>query len=195
MRTPVVINDGAWHHIAFAREGSTVRLYIDGVLLDSGTFPVGSLDIRPGGMVLGQDQDCVGGCFDPNQAFDGLIDELEIFNRALEAWEIQAIFDAGSADKCKPVPPPTVEELLQRIEDLENHTHTYLTGRGWGHNNTEAETGPPEPPMEVESCVCHDWGGWGRGRWGRKRPQTVCASDRYFDPHFRHGDALGRCLE
>ena len=24
--------------------------------------------------------------------------------------------------------------------DLENHTHTFLTGRGVGHNNTEAET-------------------------------------------------------
>jgi len=30
----------------------------------------------------------------------------------------------------------------QIIEELENHTHTYLTGKGKGHNNTEAETGP-----------------------------------------------------
>ena len=29
-----------------------------------------------------------------------------------------------------------------------DHTHTYLTGKGKGHNNTEAETGPAEPPME-----------------------------------------------
>jgi len=28
------------------------------------------------------------------------------------------------------------------IEGLENHTHTYLTGKGKGHNNTQAETGP-----------------------------------------------------
>jgi hypothetical protein len=31
----------------------------------------------------------------------GLIDEVEIFNRALEPEEIQAIYDAGSAGKCK----------------------------------------------------------------------------------------------
>jgi hypothetical protein len=34
--------------------------------------------------------------------FNGQIDELEIFSRALSASEIQAIFNAGSAGKCKP---------------------------------------------------------------------------------------------
>ena len=33
------------------------------------------------------------------------------------------------------------EEAPPTIEKLENHTHTYLTGSGVGHNNTEAETG------------------------------------------------------
>src|SRR4029077_11849361 len=37
----------------------------------------------------------------------GLIDEIEVFNRALSAPEIQAIADAGSAGKCKPTPTPT----------------------------------------------------------------------------------------
>lgn len=40
----------------------------------------------------------------------------------------------------------TVEELR---EDFDDHSHTYLTGRGTGHNNTEAETGAPLlPPGE-----------------------------------------------
>ena len=42
--------------------------------------------------------------------------------------------------------PSTIEELLQRIEELENHTHTYRTGKGQGPNNTEAETGLAEVP-------------------------------------------------
>ena len=145
---PILVNDGTWRHVAFTREGSTGRLYIDGVLADPRTFPVGPLDIRPRGLMLGQEQDCLAGCFQPDQAFDGLIDEVEVFERALEASEIPAIFDAGSAGKCKPPPPPTLEELLERIEDLEDHTHTYRTGRGVGHNNTEAETGPALPPLE-----------------------------------------------
>jgi len=37
-----------------------------------------------------------------NGHFDGIIDEVEIYNRALSSSEIQAIFAAGSAGKCKP---------------------------------------------------------------------------------------------
>jgi hypothetical protein len=37
---------------------------------------------------------------------------------------------------------------LERIEDLEDHTHTYRTGIGEGHNNTEAETGEAEVPED-----------------------------------------------
>ncbi len=51
---------------------------------------------------------------------------------------------------CQPKPQPTIDELLQPIEDPENHTHTYRTGKGQGHNNTETETGPAEPPLKLE---------------------------------------------
>jgi hypothetical protein len=36
-------------------------------------------------------------------------------------------------------------EILEKLERMENHTHTYLTGAGVGQNNTPAETGPPQP--------------------------------------------------
>jgi Domain of unknown function (DUF4082)/Concanavalin A-like lectin/glucanases superfamily len=36
--------------------------------------------------------------------FQGLIDEVEIFNRALSGAEIQSIYAAGGAGKCKPQP-------------------------------------------------------------------------------------------
>lgn len=35
------------------------------------------------------------------------------------------------------------KEALLRLEGLENHRHTYLTGRGEGHNNTQAQSSPP----------------------------------------------------
>jgi outer membrane murein-binding lipoprotein Lpp len=46
-----------------------------------------------------------------------------------------------------------IEELDAKVdqlrEDFDNHSHTYLTGKGTGHNNTEAETGAPLlPPGE-----------------------------------------------
>jgi len=48
-------------------------------------------------------------------------------------------------------------------DDLEDHTHTYLTGRGEGHNNTEAETSPAiimddslVAPGELEGILSDD---------------------------------------
>ena len=41
-----------------------------------------------------------------------------------------------------------IEALTSQLEglaeDFANHSHPYLTGRGEGHNNTEASTGPAE---------------------------------------------------
>ncbi len=147
--TPLAINNGAWRHLAFTREGSMGSLYLDGMFRGSNTFPVGPLDLDPTGLMLAQEQDCLGGCFNSSQAFSGRMDEVTIYDRALSDGEIQAIFRAGRTGKCgKPPPPPTVEELLERIEALEDHTNTYRTGSGVGHNNIEAETGAAEVPED-----------------------------------------------
>jgi hypothetical protein len=39
---------------------------------------------------------------DSTRYWNGLIDEIDIFNRALSASEIQVIYNAGSAGKAKP---------------------------------------------------------------------------------------------
>lgn len=91
------INDGAWHFIAATFDGTTQRLYIDGTLEASGTIT------NPAW--TDNHHFCIGGFCDASGnsflTFSGLIDEPEIFNRALSAAEIQAIFNAGSAGKCK----------------------------------------------------------------------------------------------
>ena len=56
-----------------------------------------------------------------------------------------------------------IEKLKRRVEALEEHTHTYLTGRGEGHNNTEAETSKPilvveEPTDEEQRLLPEDSG-------------------------------------
>jgi len=43
--------------------------------------------------------------FPVGQAFPGELDEIELLNRSLTASEVQAIFNAGSAGKCKDVQP------------------------------------------------------------------------------------------
>jgi hypothetical protein len=91
------INDGAWHFVAATFDGATQQLYIDGVLEASAinTNPAWT-DNHPF---------CIGSFCDPSgnsfSTFSGLIDETEIYNRALSASEIQAIYNAGSAGKCR----------------------------------------------------------------------------------------------
>jgi hypothetical protein len=91
------INDGAWHFIAATFDGTTQRLYIDGTLEASGTIT------NPAW--IDNHHFCIGGFCDASGnsflTFSGLIDEPEIFSRALSTAEIQAIFNAGSAGKCK----------------------------------------------------------------------------------------------
>jgi hypothetical protein len=74
------------------------------------------------------------GWYDSNfgEYFDGLIDEVEIFNRALSAAEIQSIYNAGSAGKCKECTPPEVS-ITGNDPVCPNSTHTYTA-------NTDATT-------------------------------------------------------
>lgn len=80
--TRVGATDGAWHHIAVTWRGSDgrARLYKDGLLEFESTLAAGTT-IRPSGiLVLGQDQDSYGGGFNADDAFQGLLDEVRVWN-------------------------------------------------------------------------------------------------------------------
>lgn len=97
--SPVI---GQWYHLTVIRAGKTFIIYVDGVPVAS---EVSSLIIpNPNApLTIGQAA---------NQGFmDGLIDEVEVFNRALSAGEVQAITSADIAGECKPpctAPPPNL---------------------------------------------------------------------------------------
>jgi hypothetical protein len=86
----VIVNDGNWHHIAVTREGTTLSLYIDGVL--DGT----NLDIPAGYDLSGTSQHnaYIGTIIDNRCSCmrkfyrDGLIDDIRIFNIAKKESEI-----------------------------------------------------------------------------------------------------------
>ncbi len=92
---PVTLN--AWHHIAGSFDGTTKKLYLDGNLVASSVIE-SAIAYEDVPVLIGEDTNNGGPA---GIRFRGLIDEVEIYNRALEASEIQAIYLAGSAGKCK----------------------------------------------------------------------------------------------
>lgn len=89
IRVNGVLQVGVFHHVAGTFDGSTMRLYLDGV--EVGSLPVSGTIAPPTFINLSS----------PFETLDGLLDEVEFYDRALTAQEIAAIFAAGEAGKCK----------------------------------------------------------------------------------------------
>jgi len=70
-------------------------LYKDGSLKYSGTLRVGYSLQSNGALVIGQEQDAVGGGFEASQAFLGLIDDVRIYNQSLTSAQIEKIYAQG----------------------------------------------------------------------------------------------------
>ncbi|HUV41749.1 MAG TPA: LamG domain-containing protein, partial [Sedimentisphaerales bacterium] len=75
----VNINDNQWHHVAAVYDGSKMYLYVDG-RLDAVKNASGSLKVSTANVYIGGN---------PSQSFNGLIDDVLIYNRALSKSEIE----------------------------------------------------------------------------------------------------------
>lgn len=81
-----------WHHVAAVADGVNIRIYIDGQLAGTGGSPTASygtstfnFNIGGGGI-----QDATG------NSFNGLIDEVLVYHRALSAAEVLGLFQSGT---------------------------------------------------------------------------------------------------
>ncbi|XP_042310373.1 neuronal pentraxin-1 [Sceloporus undulatus] len=90
-KLPFVINDGKWHHICITwttRDG-VWEAYQDGTQRGNGENLAPYHPIKPQGvLVLGQEQDTLGGGFDATQAFVGELAHFNIWDRKLTPGEI-----------------------------------------------------------------------------------------------------------
>lgn len=83
--------DGAWHHLAVTRSGSSVCVYLDATSLGCNT-QAGALSItNASALVSGQEQDSYGGSFQDNQSLRAQLDEFKVFNSALSSTQITNI--------------------------------------------------------------------------------------------------------
>ncbi|MHC4580884.1 MAG: LamG domain-containing protein [Planctomycetota bacterium] len=92
------IEDDTWYHIAFVFDGQgaagdKVRLYINGVLEDSGDHPSSAVNVSGAPVWIGE--------LDANRGFawDGIMDEIGIWSVALSADQINWLM--GNADKAE----------------------------------------------------------------------------------------------
>lgn len=95
------ITDTNWHHVAVTQSGPAFTggtqtvFYLDGVAETVGYAPQFSFSTNAAIGSRGDGQ--------TSDVFFGAIDELSIYDRPLSAAQIQAIFAAGTAGKCKPL--------------------------------------------------------------------------------------------
>ena len=91
---------GAWEHVAATYDGSTARFYVDGVEVasspfagvvgNSNTWRIGAYGATPAGF------------------FDGLVDNVRIYDRALSASEVQS--DMSLRIQAETTPPTVTEK-------------------------------------------------------------------------------------
>lgn len=82
-----VLEQGKWRHIAGVYDGATMRLYIDGVLVQSKSHSSGGdLDSYSAHMVT------MGNSVSGYRQFNGLLDDVRVYSRALSVGQIARLY-------------------------------------------------------------------------------------------------------
>ncbi len=91
LTAPIPVDDGAWHHIVSVFDsGGSRKIYIDGGPVDAQGSP-GSVAVNGlSRLVFGGVTNTSG---QPFAYFDGLLDDVQIYNRALGCGEISFLFN------------------------------------------------------------------------------------------------------
>ena len=92
---------GEWLHVAMVYDGVDKRIYLDGVL-DPATpqAKTDAIDASSRAVHLGMREG-------ENRRFNGLLDDVRIYERALDAAEVAALADTGNAPPATPTPSAT----------------------------------------------------------------------------------------
>lgn len=146
--SPVMLDE--WTHIAVSREGTVMTLYLNGTQQTGRIVSPAALSVDVGGAYFGNDQDCVGNCFDePEQAFTGSMDDLRVWSRALGQAEIQGRMQA---------PLLGTEPGLRaywRFDELDGQLLIDSSGNGFTGNlgTTGDPAGDVFDPLRIPSSV------------------------------------------
>jgi hypothetical protein len=93
---PLPLN--AWHHVAFVADGTELRLYRNGAQVDAKPYQLLHFDPRIKALAIGTKLNLSGDAPEERDfnMWDGRLDEIAIFNRALTPDEISHLYEAAS---------------------------------------------------------------------------------------------------
>ena len=96
-----VVSSGDWHHVAATYDGTNMQLYVDGQAWGDWYPSAPPVPTTTGSfLAFGSEDGRSCGC--GSRDFNGILDEVTIYNRALAPSEIAAIYNAGGAGKDNP---------------------------------------------------------------------------------------------
>ena len=88
------VTNGSWNHLVATFDGTTRKLYVNGVLKNSDTPTTPNV-------TAGQSL-YIGSYSTPSNYFPGQIDDVRIYNYALTATQIKQLYNGGAAIKFGP---------------------------------------------------------------------------------------------
>ncbi|HSI20581.1 MAG TPA: LamG domain-containing protein [Verrucomicrobiae bacterium] len=86
LSSTVTVNDNLWHHVAFVKSGSTLRLYVDGVANGSTTDTTTGDTTNASPLTIGARG---------TNYFQGSLDEVRIYSAALSGANVAALYNGG----------------------------------------------------------------------------------------------------
>ena len=92
------VADGNWKHVVGVRESGSIKLYLNGSLVSTQTDSTGNIDSTDN-LIIGAGTNASSGAI--GNFFDGLIDEVAIWNTALTSTQVQSIYDATGTNLTK----------------------------------------------------------------------------------------------
>ena len=108
------VNDGNWHHLAATFDGTTRKIYMDGVLLGSD---------KPTGHNTSSGSNAFLGGYNYNLPFKGTLDEIRVLSKALTQGEITATMNCEI-----PVSTPGLSAYYKFNQGLAYEDNTAITG-------------------------------------------------------------------
>lgn len=126
LTTTSSIASGVWSHVAGVYDGSSMKVYINGVLDSATVAQNGIIEDSNAPFYIGTYRDSA----DAHNYFPGQIDEVRIYNYALTQSQIQSDMNPGNSPSSTPTPTATITPTVsasptqgaidQRVAELEN---------------------------------------------------------------------------